>query len=119
MSSDGLWVAKDADKPFINRKEPRFAYSLSVSLFVLDSEQRVLCDEKTETENISENGSLVISNLDVAVGDRIRFHSIDFEFTALAVVRNRQIGNDGQARVSLEFVDDLFPIVELAPKDCN
>jgi PilZ domain. len=119
MSSDGLWIAKDADKPFINRKESRYRYSINVSLFVLDTEQRVVCDEKTETENISENGALVISNLDIAVGDRIRFHSVDFGFTALAVVRNRQTRNDGQPRISLEFVDDLFPVLELVPKGSN
>jgi hypothetical protein len=119
MSSDGLWVVSEADKPFIKRKEPRFAYAIDVSLFVLDSEQRVICDEKTVTENISENGSLVISDLDVSVGDRIRFHSLDFEFTALAVVRNRQIGANGEPRISLEFVDDLFPVLELTRKDRN
>jgi hypothetical protein len=115
MNGDGLWIAKEAEKPFINRKEPRFSYSMDISLYVLDAEQKVLAEDRTETENISENGSLVISDLDVLVGDRIRFHSVEFEFTALAVVRNRQKASDGRSRVSLEFVDDLFPVSELNP----
>ena len=115
MSSDGLWIAKEADKPFITRKEPRFAYSIDVSLFVLDADQRGLANEQTVTENISENGALVISDLDVSVGERIRFHCIELNFTALAVVRNRQTGSDGKTRLSLEFVDRIFPVVELEP----
>ena len=115
MSDDGLWIAKEAEKPFINRKEPRFTYLIDVSLYVLDADQKVLAESQCETENISENGSLVISDLDVTVGERIRFHSIEFEFTALAVVRNRQKMSDGRSRISLEFVDDLFPILELNP----
>ena len=116
MNGDGLWIAKEAEKPFIKRKEVRFRYSIDVSLFVLDSDQRVIADERTETENISENGSLVISDLDVSVGDRVRFHSLELDFTALAVVRNRQAASDGRSRISLEFVDNLFPILELNPE---
>jgi hypothetical protein len=115
MNGDGLWIAKEAEKPFINRKEPRFSYSIDVSLYVLDADQKVLVEEQAETENISENGSLVVSDLEVSVGDRVRFHSVEFEFTALAVVRNRQKSSDGKSRVSLEFVDGLFPILELNP----
>jgi hypothetical protein len=115
MGSDGLWIAKEADKPFITRKEPRFTYAIDVSLFVLDADQRVLANEQTVTENISENGALVTSDLDVSTGERIRFHSIEFEFTSLAVVRNRQTGSDGKIRLSLEFVEDVFPVLELEP----
>lgn len=115
MNKDGLWIAKEAEKAFINRKEPRYTYAIDVSVFVLDADQKVLAEDQCETENVSENGSLVISDLDVSVGERIRFHSVEFDFTALAVVRNRQKASDGRSRISLEFVDDLFPILELNP----
>jgi hypothetical protein len=69
--------------------------------------------EQTVTENISESGASVFSGLLVESGDRIKFKSISPRFTSLAVVRRRRVGDDKQARIHLEFVENSFPILDI------
>jgi hypothetical protein len=117
MNADGLWAVGETETQFISRKEPRFWRSIDVSIFVLDAEKRPVDVEKTVTENISEGGSSVITRLKIDAGDRVKFYSPEFDFTTLAVVRNRTIGRDDRPRISLEFVEARFPVAELHLSD--
>lgn len=110
MGEDGLWKIEKAERAFVNRRHPRFWTSIDVSLGVLDEQEEVLTDEKTQTENISLSGAAVYSNLEVSVGDFIKFTSDTHNFAALAVVRNRKTEEDKPSKLHLEFVDASFPV---------
>lgn len=110
MSSEGLWKIKEADSPFKTRRNVRYWKSIELYLATVDSQRMSLDGERSVTENISKNGAAVISTLDVSVGDRVKFISEEFDFSGLAVVCNRQIGDDKRPRLHLEFVENLFPI---------
>jgi hypothetical protein len=120
MSEAGLWKISEATRPFVHRKTPRYWASVEVSLSVYDfqevddfedSEQEVVNEpEITITENISLNGALVFSKLNVDIGDCINFVSSEYEFTTLAMVRNRTWDGKTMPKVHLEFISQQFPI---------
>lgn len=110
MNEDGLWKVKETASPFKTRKDMRFWKSIDLYLAVVDSQKSLLAGEKTVTENISKSGAAVISTLDVNVGDRVKFISEVYDFSGLAVVCNRQIGEDKRARLHLQFVENKFPV---------
>lgn len=113
MDRNGLWKVEELDRSFKQRSSVRYWNTLECSLFQLDDEQQSIAAEKTVTENISESGASVYSDLRVAVGDRIKFQASSPPFSSLAVVRHRRIGNDDRTRVHLEFVENSFPILEI------
>lgn len=116
MADDGLWMVKEAAAPFKTRKDLRFWKSIDLYLALLDSQKGQLSGERTTTENISRSGAAVISTLDVNVGDRVKFINEKYDFSGLAVVCNRQIGEDKRTRLHLQFVESRFP-VELIKSD--
>jgi len=110
MSGDGFWKIKETAASFKARKDMRCWKSIDLYLTVLDSQKAPLTGERTITENISQSGAAVFSTLDVNVGDRVRFISEAYNFSGLAVVCNRQIGDDKRPRLHLQFVENKFPI---------
>lgn len=110
MNDDGLWKVKEAAAPFKTRKDMRYWKSIDLYLALIDSQKALLAGERTITENISRSGAAVISTLDVNVGDRVKFISEGYDFSGLAVVCNRQIGDDNRPRLHLQFVENKFPI---------
>jgi hypothetical protein len=113
MDRNGLWKIEELEQTFKQRSSVRYWNSIDVSLFQIDDEQRSIASEKTVTENISETGALVFSELRVAVGDRIKLQSSSPPFSGLCVVRHRRIGVDDRTRLHLEFVETAFPILEI------
>ena len=113
MDSDGLWTVEELKGSFRQRSSVRYWNSIEVSLYQLDDEMNSTISEQTVTENISESGASVFSGLLVESGDRIKFKSISPRFTSLAVVRRRRVGDDKQARIHLEFVENSFPILDI------
>ena len=113
MDRRGLWKVEELEQSFTKRSSLRYWNSLAVTLFQLDEEQHTIASEKTVTENISETGSLVFSDLRVSVGDCVKFQCSSPAFSSLSIVRRRRIGIDDRTRLHLEFVENTFPIIEI------
>lgn len=113
MERNGLWKVEELEGTFTKRSSTRYWNAIDTTLYQLDDEQRTVATEKTVTENISQSGALVFSELRVAVGDRIKLQSNSPSYSGLCVVRHRRIGPDDRTRLHLEFVDDAFPILEI------
>ena len=69
--------------------------------------------ERTTAENVSRSGAAVFTTLDVGIGDRVKFICTEYDFSGLAVVCNRQVGDDNLVRLHLNFVETLFPVESL------
>lgn len=123
MDEDGLWKIKEAAKEFKPRKDARFYTKIDHYLAVVDGQKASLRGERTVTENISKHGAAVLTNLNVNVGDRVKFISERYDFSGLAVVCNRRDRSNGKATLNLQFVECTFPIEKISlveqkpPKD--
>lgn len=113
MDRNGLWKVEELDRSFTKRNAVRYWNSIEVTLHQLDGEQHTIASEKTVTENVSETGTLVFSDLRVSVGDCVKIQCSSPAFSSLSIVRHRRIGVDDRTRLHLEFVDNAFPIVEV------
>jgi hypothetical protein len=113
MDRNGLWKVEELERSFRKRSSIRYWNAIEISLYQLDDELHHISGEKTITENISETGASVFSDLRIAVGDRIKFVSSSPAFSSLSVVRHRRIGIDDRTRIHLEFVENFFPILEI------
>jgi hypothetical protein len=113
MNEDGTWRIVEAKKAFVVRRHHRYWAQIEVFLAAHDAEKNLITDETAKTENISLSGAAVISTLNVDVGDSVNFNSIPHNFSALAIVRNRQISENDPPRLHLEFINSDFPIEEL------
>ncbi len=109
----GFWKIVEVEKEFKTRKNPRFKTSIEVYLGILDEKNNLVGGEKVLTENISASGVAVFSNLELKVGDCVKIINQKYDFSALAVVRNRDIFDNHQPKVHLEFVAATFPIHKL------
>ncbi len=110
MNEDGLWNIEEAKGSFQTRKHLRYWTEIELYLALVDGKRDKIRGEKTRTENISKSGAAVFTNLDVGVGDRVKFISERFDFSGLAVVCNRQEGKDKKRRLHLQFVENQFPV---------
>jgi hypothetical protein len=115
MNGDGLWKIQEA-KEFKPRKDARFYAVVDHYLAVVDAQNSGKKGERASTENISKNGAAVLTNLDLHVGDRVKFISEQYDFSGLAVVCNRRETTAGKARLSLQFVGAKFPVERLKSK---
>lgn len=113
MNEDGTWRIVEAKTSFVVRRHARYWLTLEVLLAAHDAEMNLISDEKARTENISLSGAAVISELPVDVGDSVNFNSIEHNFSAQAIVRNRQTSEYDQPRLHLEFINESFPIEQL------
>ncbi|HVE58892.1 MAG TPA: PilZ domain-containing protein [Pyrinomonadaceae bacterium] len=113
MNEDGTWRIVEAKTSFVVRRHPRYWLVLEVMLAAHDSEMNLISDEKATTENISLSGAAVFSELKVDVGDSVNFNSIEHNFSAQAIVRNRQTSEYDPPRLHLEFINENFPIEQL------
>lgn len=113
MNEDGTWRIVEAKTSFVVRRHPRYWLALEVMLAAHDAEMNLISDEKAVTENISQSGAAVLSDLNADVGDSVNFNSIEHNFSAQAIVRNRQTSEYQPARLHLEFINESFPIEQL------
>lgn len=110
MTEEGLWKITEAKGSFKKRQHMRYWTKIDLYLALVDGKKDAIRGERTVTENISRSGAAVITTLDVNVGDRVKFISEKYDFSGLAVVCNRQEGDDKRSRLHLQFVDSAFPI---------
>lgn len=117
MNEDGLWKVSPLKGEFKPRRDIRYWQSIELYLAQVDAEKQSLAGAKSVTENISRHGAAVISKLNVDVGDRVKFISEEYDFSGLAVVCNRNVGNDKRQHLHLQFVDSTFPVEKLKKLD--
>ena len=113
MDRNGLWKIEELETSFTLRASVRYWNSIEAAIYQLDEEQHSIAAEKTITENISETGASVFSELRIGVGDRLKFQTAVPPFSSLAVVRRRRIGLDDRTRLHVEFVENQFPVLEI------
>jgi hypothetical protein len=109
----GLWTVEELDSPFTSRRHIRYLNPIKASLLIMIDDQRTGAKDEVETENVSEEGAAVFTNLRVRIGDRLKFRSKSPKFVSHAIVRNRRIGTDNRTLLHLEFIDDRFPVREI------
>ena len=116
MRKSGLWRIEELDTSFTQRLSARYWNSIEGYIVLLDDSMKTRAQENVVTENISESGAAVFSELRVAVGDRVKFQTHSPLFSSLSVVRDRRIGADDRMRIHLEFVENPYPILEIKEK---
>jgi hypothetical protein len=110
---NGLWKVEDLERKFMKRSGVRYWNSIEASLLKLNDDLDPTAAENSVTENISESGASVFSDLRVSVGDRIKFQTSSPRFSSLCIVRHRRIGDDDRTRIHLQFIDNSFPVFEI------
>jgi hypothetical protein len=116
MREDGMWQVVETKTQFKTRKHPRIWERLEVSLTLLRPETKTVEKETTFTQNIGAKGVSVESGLNAKVGDKIKFQCKDMDFFAMAVVRNRKLSQNKPTTLHLEFIDGIFPIEKIPPR---
>lgn len=114
MTGDGLWKVEAVKNEFKHRRDARYWQPIECYLAVVDKDKMSRTGAKAVTENVSRSGAAVFSSLEVQVGDSVKFICEQFDFSGLAVVCNRQSGNDGRMRLHLQFVNSAFPVNSLS-----
>lgn len=113
MNEDGTWRIVESKSDFVVRKYPRYWVSLKFSLSALDDDKNLIADEMAATENISASGAAVFSDLAVDLGDSVNIDCPEYDFSSIAIVRNRQRPDIGPAKLHLEFINETFPIEQV------
>jgi len=110
LGKDGFWRIIETRRGPDNRRHTRFPIPIEVYIAIYDAQDNIVAHEKTVTENISESGASVFSELQLKVGDAVKLIKQTGGFSANAVVRNRRVGKDNLPRLHLEFVNGTFPL---------
>ena len=113
VDSNGMWTVTESKSRFRKRSDVRFWQPIDLYLALVDTKLGSFGGERTVAENVSRSGAAVFTTLDVNIGDRVKFISAEYDFSGLAVVRNRQTGDDGRTRLHLSFVETTFPVETL------
>jgi hypothetical protein len=109
----GMWTVQETKTTFKKRSDVRFWIAIDLYLALVDHKDNPIGGERTIAENVSRSGAAVLTTLDVGIGDRVKFISEEFDFSGLAVVCDRQIGDDDRTRLHLNFVENAFPVETL------
>lgn len=113
VNEDGLWKVRETKSEFKNRGDVRFWTPVDLYLALVDRKDGSLGGERTTTENVSRTGAAIFTTLDIGIGDRVKFISEEFDFSGLAVVCNRRVGDDERMRLHIKFVETVFPVETL------
>lgn len=117
VDADGMWTVAESRTPFKKRSDVRFWKPIELYLALIDTKNGSVGGERTTAENVSRSGAAVFTTLEVGVGDRVKFICTEYDFSGLAVVCNRHVGDDDRTRLHLRFVDAVFPIKSLMNAD--
>lgn len=110
IKDGGLWEIIEDGEESAPRKNPRYPIPVEVFVASLNENKDMVGGERTVTENISLGGAAVFSNLEAEIGEYVKVISDRHNFTSLAIVRNRRIGEDKLPRLHLEFIESQFPL---------
>jgi hypothetical protein len=113
----GLWqlveladMPDEAELPAYLRRHTRFAIPETLLIEMLDENGDVAASEVTVTENISLGGAAVFTSFNVEAGAFVRVKSERHDLSIISIVRGKHAGEDGIARLHIEFIDNLFPL---------
>lgn len=106
----GMWSVEEFRTPFKKRSDLRFWRPVDLYLALIDTKDGSRGGERTVAENVSRSGAAIFTTLDVGIGDRVKFISEEYDFSGLAVVCNRQMGDDDRTRLHIKFVESSFPV---------
>lgn len=95
------------------RRESRLSVPVEVLLEALRPDGTTLMREQTVTENISRSGASVWTSLMIGAKQPVRLTSERYGVSLDAVVRARRIGEDGIARLHIEFTDSQWPLEKI------
>ena len=112
MNADGLWLITEANTSFKARKNARFWKSIEITISQMKKDKGESAKQTAKTKDISSSGVSVPCSLDIKVGDKVKIASKQFDFYAIAEVRNRKESKDaGQPpTLHLQFIDEEFPM---------
>jgi hypothetical protein len=113
INYQGFWKVEESENEFVTRKHQRYLASVEGFIGLLNDSFNMEGGEKVLTENISFGGAAVFCNLNLNIGDCVKFISAQYEFTALSVVRNITRYSNNKQKVHLEFIAGRFPIEKL------
>ncbi len=111
ITKQGLWKIHESESVFKPHAAPRFSAKLDVVISLIQKSRESVVKESTVTRDISISGASFPSTLDTTVGEKVKFACKEFDFYALAIVRNRNVE---ASTVHLEFIDASFPVNKLA-----
>lgn len=113
----GLWqlaeaaaIPDESDLPAYLRRHTRFAIPESLLLEMLDENGDIAASEVSVTENVSLGGAAVFTSFNVEPGAFLRVKSELHNLSIISIVRGKRSGDDGIARLHLEFIDHMFPL---------
>ena len=110
MDKNGMWMVTPATTEFQRRKEQRYWLNIPVTLSFTRKEDRATFRDETFTLNIAAGGASVATNIQAAVGDKIKFAYKDANFYAIAEVKGRRSKNGQPACLHLQFLETKFPV---------
>ena len=117
----GLWqlcemaaIPDESELPVDLRRHTRFAIPEPILIESLDDNGDVAESEVSVTENLSLGGAAVFSSFNVEAGTFLRVRSERHDISIISIVRGRSVGQDGIARLHLEFIDNFFPLRGIA-----
>lgn len=118
IDDEGLWKIAESAAQYKIRNFPRFSVEIDVSLSLIRKARKggakeAHTRELTRTRNISATGASVISALDAAVGEKVKFGSKEHNYYTIAIVRNRDETHVGGKTLNLEFLDSQFPMEKI------
>jgi hypothetical protein len=114
MNEDGMWSVVESRTDCVKRRHARFWVSMDVLVSAHDDEKNLVTDEDAKTENVSFGGAAVVSRLKADVGDSISFDCVEHNFSAKAIVRNRQELDSIRTKLHLEFLNGHFPVEKIS-----
>jgi hypothetical protein len=88
----------------------RHNIAVDIQLETIEEQGNANQTEMTVTENISTKGATMYTTLEIPVGRFVRLRSSQYSLTIFAVIRSRNIGPDGIARIHVEFIDREWPL---------
>jgi hypothetical protein len=103
------WTATEID-PSDKRFRTRHNIPVDMLIEILNESGAVEASEHTVTENISEKGAAIYTELHLPVGRFIRLSSEQFKISAYAAVRGSSMGPTGVKRIHVEFIDREWPL---------
>ena len=113
----GLWqlcempaIPDESELSVDLRRHTRFAIPEPILIESLDENGDVAESEVTVTENLSLGGAAVFSSFNAEAGTFLRVKSERHDISIISIVRGRSMGQDGIARLHLEFIDNFFPL---------
>jgi hypothetical protein len=103
------WAPTELD-PSDKRYRTRHNIPVDMSIEILNESGAVEAKEHTVTENISEKGAAIYTELNLPVGRFIRLSSEQFKLSVYAAVRGSSMGPTGVKRIHVEFIDREWPL---------